>query len=76
LNQTQINALAADNFAKEMKKHRSFFKKHGVMCLIFTDDDLQDIQGIFDEYVLPCLESEKPKIQLSFQIMEEMLADN
>ena len=76
LTQAQINAMAADNFAKEMKKHRSFFKKHGVMCLIFTDDDLQDIQGIFDEYVLPCLEPEKPKTQLSFQIMEEMLADS
>lgn len=75
LTQAQINAMAADNFAKEMKKHRSFFKKHEVMCLIFTDEELKDIQGIFDEYVLPCLEAEKPKIQLSFQIMEEMLDD-
>ena len=45
------------------------------MCLIFTDHELQDIQEIFDEYVLPCLEPEKPKTQLSFQIMEEMLDD-
>jgi hypothetical protein len=75
LTQAQINAMAADNFAKEMKKHRSFFKKHEVMCLIFTDDDLQDIPEIFNEYVLPCLEPEKRKIQLSFQIMEEMFAD-
>jgi len=75
LNQAQINAMAADNFAREMKKHRSFFKKHDVMCLIFTDDDLRNIQGIFDEYVLPCLQPEKPKVQLSFQIMEEILAD-
>lgn len=68
--------MAADNFAKEMKKHRSFFKKHGIMSLIFTDDDLKNVQEIFDEYVLPCLLPEKPKMQLSFQIMEEILADN
>jgi hypothetical protein len=75
LTQAQINAMASDNFAREMKKHRLFFKKHEVMCLIFTDDDLQDIQGIFSEYVLPCLQPEKPKTQLSFQVMEEMFAD-
>jgi len=76
LTQAQINAMAADNFAKEVKKHRSFFKKHGVMSVIFTDDDLQNVQEIFDEYVLPCLTPEKPKTQLSFQIMEEILTDD
>jgi hypothetical protein len=75
LTQAQINAMAADNFAREMKKHRAFFKKHDVMCLIFTADDLQDVKGIFNEYVLPCLEPEKPKTQLSFQVMEEMFAE-
>jgi hypothetical protein len=76
LTQAQINAMAADNFAREMKKHRAFFKKYELMCLIFTDDDLHDTQGIFSEYVLPCLEPEKPKTQLSFQVMEEMFADD
>ncbi len=75
LNQTQINAMAADNFSKEMRKHRSFFKKHEIMSLIFTDDELQNAKGIFEEFLLPCLQPETPKTQLSFQIMEELLTD-
>ena len=75
LTQAAINELAADNFAKEMKKHRSFFRKHDITCLIFTDDDLRDVQSIFDDWLLPCLEPEQPQVQLSFQIMEEILAD-
>lgn len=75
LTQTEINEMAKDNFAREMKRHRAFFKKHGIMCLIFTDDELTDTRQIFDEFILPCLNPEKPKTQLSFQIMEELLAD-
>lgn len=75
LTQGQINQMAKDNFAKEMKRHRAFFKKHEIMCLIFTDHELSDTAQIFDEFILPYLEPEKPKTQLSFQIMEELLAD-
>jgi len=75
LNQHQINQMAKDNFAKEMKRHRAFFMKHEIMCLIFTDDELKAPKQIFDESIFPCLEPEKPKTQLSFQIMEELLAD-
>ena len=64
LSQTQINEMAKDNFAKEMKRHRAFFKRHGIMCLIFTDDELRHIRQIFDEFILPCLQPEKPKTQL------------
>jgi hypothetical protein len=71
LTQKKINELASDNFAKEMKKHRSYFKEHGVFCLIFTDDALQDTKTLFDEEILPYLEPEKPQVQLSFEIMEE-----
>jgi hypothetical protein len=73
LSQAQINNMAADNFAKEMKKHRAFFKEHDVVCLIFPDDQLKDTNTIFTEFMIPCLIPEKPKIQLSFQIMEEFL---
>ena len=75
LTQKEINKMAADNFAKEMKKHRSYFKEHDVFCLIFTDDSLSDTQALFDNEIRPCLEPEQPKIQLSFQMMEEFLAD-
>lgn len=73
LTQTKINEMAADNFAREMKKHRSFFKEHDVVCLIFTDDSLKDTKALFDEEIRPYLEAEKPEVQLSFQMMEEFL---
>jgi len=76
LTQTQINAMAADNFAKEMKKHRAYFKEHDVVCLIFPDDELKDTKALFKKYMLPCLTPEKPRNQLSFQIMEEFLEDD
>lgn len=72
LTQKKINEMAADNFAKEMKKHRAYFKKHNVFCLIYTDDDLQDTKNIFEEEILPYLEPEKPPVQLEFQIIEEL----
>ena len=71
LTQKAINEMAADNFAKEMKKHRSYFKEHSVMCLIFTDEDLKDTKRLFDEEIAPVLSSERTQVQLSFQIMEE-----
>jgi hypothetical protein len=71
LNQRQINDLAADNFSKEMKKHRAYFKKFNVFCLIYTDDDLQDTAKIFNEEMLPYLQPEKPQTQLAFEMMDE-----
>ena len=71
LTQKKINELAADNFAKEMRKHRAYFKEHGVFCLIFTDDVLKDTKALFEDEILPYLEPEKPQVQLSFEIIEE-----
>jgi len=71
LNQKQINELAADNFAKEMRKHRAYFKQHGVFCLIFTDDILQNTETLFNNEILPYLQPERPQIGMSFQIIEE-----
>ncbi len=71
LTQKKINELAADNFAKEMRKHRAYFKEHGVFCLIFTDDILKDTKALFEDEILPYLEPEKPQVQLSFEIIEE-----
>jgi hypothetical protein len=71
LTQKEINKMAADNFEKEMKKHRSYFKKHGVVTLIYTDEQLQNAQKLFEEEILVHLTPEKTSTQLSFQIMEE-----
>lgn len=71
LTQKQINEIAKDNFEKEMKKHRSFFREHGIYCFIYTDDSLRDTKKLFDEEIKPHLTLEPPEQSLSFQIMEE-----
>ena len=71
LTQKEINQMALDNFEKEMKKHRSYFKKHEIVTLIYTDEQLQDCKKLFDEEMAIHLEPEKPSTQLSFEIMEE-----
>ncbi len=75
LTQKKINEMAADNFAKEMKKHRAYFKEHDVFCLIYTDKELKNTQSLFNNEIRPYLEPEKPEVQLSFQMMEEFLSD-
>jgi hypothetical protein len=73
LTQGEINEMAKDNFEKEMKKHRAFFKRHGIFTLIYTDEALADRKKLFKEEIEPYLQPEKPQHQLSFQIMEEFL---
>lgn len=73
LTQAEINDMARDNFEREMKKHRDYFRKHDIFCLIYTDSDLKDCDRLFDDEIRPRLEPEKPGSQLSFEIMEEFL---
>lgn len=49
LTQKAINEMASDNFGKEMKKHKDFFKKHGIFVLIYTDSDLKRIDLVFED---------------------------
>ena len=71
LTQKEVNKMALDNFEKEMKKHRGYFKKHDIVTLIYTDEQLQDCEKLFNEEMAIHLDPEKPSTQLSFEIMEE-----
>lgn len=71
LTQAEINKMASDNFAKEMRKHRAYFKEHNVVCLIYPDELLADTKKLFDNEIEPYLKPEKLQYQLSFQLMEE-----
>lgn len=71
LTQKEINEMAADNFSKEMSKHREYFNKHGVYTLIYPDDELADCKKLFDNHIAPHLKPERLGTQLSFMIMEE-----
>ncbi len=67
--QKQINLEAKANFEKEMKKHKSFYKKHGVYALIYTDMDLAQPQIIFED-IKARLEANNAPKQLSFDLIK------
>lgn len=70
LSQQEINDMARDNFEREMRKHKDYFKKHGIFLLIYTDTDLTDTKGIFDDmanYLVP----KEFGTQLKFHILED-----
>lgn len=70
MTQKAINEVAKDNFEREMKKHRDYFKKHGIFLLIYTDENLINIDTVFEDmekYLLP----KKIGTQLKFQIFED-----
>jgi hypothetical protein len=70
LTQQKINEMAQDNFEKEMAKHRAFFKKHSIFALIYTDQQLADIEGIFDD-MKQYLEPADKIVQLDFHLLEK-----
>lgn len=72
LTQVKINAMAQDNFEKEMRKHKDFFRKHGIFTLIYTDSDLADLYRVFSD--IKCyLEPKSRPTQLRFHIIQEIL---
>jgi hypothetical protein len=73
LTQTEINEMAKDNFEKEMTKHRSFFKKHEIYALIYTDAQLKDMDGIFKD-MKQFLEPVDKVVQLDFHLLEKFFA--
>jgi hypothetical protein len=69
--QAQVNAEAKANFEKEMKKHKDYFRKHGVYALIYTDNDLADPDELFEEirqYLVPTKLSQ----QLEIHALDEL----
>jgi hypothetical protein len=75
LTQAKINEMAKDNFEKEMTKHRLFFKKRNIYCLIYTDKMLKDTEKLFDEEIAPLLIPEDTQTRIDFRIMEEFLEE-
>ena len=73
LTQAKINEMAKDNFEKEMLKHRSFFKKHGIYALIYTDSQLAKIDEVFED-MKQYLEPVDKVVQLDFHLMEKFFS--
>ncbi|TAE92126.1 MAG: hypothetical protein EAZ81_03670 [Verrucomicrobia bacterium] len=70
LNQTQINELAKENFEKEMRKVKTYFSKHGIFVLLFTDQDLTHPAKVFDE-IKRFLDPVEVTSQLKLSIMDD-----
>ena len=74
LTQAQINDIARDNFEREMKKHKDFFKKHGIFTLIYTDNDLKNIDSVFDD-MRRFLEPKNVGTQIKIHIYNDFFND-
>lgn len=68
--QKDINKEASDNFEKEMKKHKDYYKKHGVFSFIYTDNDLSDINSVFKD-IKDHLNPKKESKQLQMHIFDK-----
>ncbi|MGV8986802.1 MAG: topoisomerase II [Cypionkella sp.] len=70
--QKEVNQVALANFEKETTKLRDYFRKHRIYTLIYTDTQLKDINGVFDE-IKDYLDLKSGDGQLEFDLMEEFL---
>ncbi len=75
MTQKEVNKKASINFDKEMKKHKDYFKKHGIFTLIYTDEDLKDTEKIFLD-MKGYLEPKSVGKQLRLHILDEFFNNN
>ena len=73
LTQAQVNDMAKDNFEKEMAKHRSFFKRHEIYALIYTDQQLAEIDSVFDD-MKQFLNPVDKVVQLDFHLLNKFFS--
>jgi hypothetical protein len=71
--QKQINIEAKANFEKEHRKLKSYFRKFGITVLVYTDNDLESHENIFEEITKYLSPNHSPK-QLEFQVIEDLLS--
>lgn len=62
---------AKENFEKEMKKHKRYWRKYGVTYIIYTDEDLALMDDIWSEMQGHLEASKKPE-QLEFALLGEI----
>ncbi|MNY53236.1 hypothetical protein D3C86_1889750 [compost metagenome] len=75
LTQKAINEKASANFGKEMKKHKDYFKKHGIFTLIYTDEDLKNTEAIFED-MKKYLEPKTSSKQLKMHIFDDFFTND
>ena len=66
----ELNDEARENFEKEMKKIRAYFKKYNVPSFHFSDSDLVDLDGVWSE-IQDYLDPGSPPKQLEMGMFSE-----
>lgn len=66
----QLNQEARENFEKEIKKMKAYYKKFNIYTFIYSDSQLSDINSIFDD-MKSFLSPKEPPIQLSLNLIDE-----
>ena len=62
---------AEKSFEKEMKRHKRYWRKYGVSYIIYTDDDLSNMDEVWLE-MEGHLESSKEPDQLEFALLGDI----
>jgi hypothetical protein len=70
--QKAVNDEAMQNFEKEMKKLKAYFRKYKITVLVYTDEDLKNHENIFNE-ISKYLSPTKASKQLEFQVINDFL---
>ena len=73
--QKQINEQAKENFHKEMKKHKDYYRKHGIYAMIYTDKELADTREVFADVVRYLATADKGN-QMSIHIFDDFFSDD
>jgi len=71
--QSEVNDEARENFEREMRRHKEFFRRHGITVLIYTDEDLRDSGAIFSDIEKQLL-PQKKYAQLKIFTMRQFLS--
>ena len=66
--QKEINQEAKAVYDKEFAKHKRYFQKHGIFVLTYTDQDLQDLDNVFEQ-IKSNLEHRVVMKQLNFHLL-------
>lgn len=67
----EYNDEAKDNFEREMRKHKKYWRKYGVTYIVYTDEDLSDMDAIWDE-MRSHLEVGEATEQLELALLSEL----
>lgn len=68
---TEYNKEAKENFEKEMRKHKKYWRKFGVSYIVYTDEDLADMDEIWNE-MRNHLENSEEAEQLELALLSEL----